>query len=355
MLQHVTDGPHLSAARLEQPMGAAGGGPWRLEGEASLTTDAQLLKLRAASKPMLRLPCSEALRDEIRAWRKPESAKLASKTAGSERIPPGAALALTLALSRRGTSARKHGALPGSATGLVSNCYSAIRRAMRPRMDFPLGGAEALDDIAAELQGGRRLANRVRSSMRNPLKCVGALDGAAISVAKPSYRSGPAASRFARKPKTHAMLIQVLLNAKHEAMHAAHAAAAVAGDSASCMLPKLRIGLESACCARWADCKSFWIAADAACGLRWRALAPWAAKASGSLSDADCIARDALNFYQSSARMASEQGFGMLKPRLPMLGAVIPLEMGSAASCAFALMLARSFAARCAASPQCMR
>ena len=177
---------------------------------------------------------------------------------------------------------RRIGRAPGASTGAalppVSRRYEvAMMSAMSRYVRFPLESADELRETAAELRGGRRCAGSAESKLDPEHGCAGAPDGAAPRARRPSADlHGPGVNRFAPRLRSHGMLAQVLLSARHEVMRAARSPTCASGGSASHELSGLRRRPQQARSGSWGDCRKPHVAADAAHGQSRCLLAPWA-------------------------------------------------------------------------------
>ena len=190
----------------------------------------------------------------------------------------------------------------------------------------------------AEFRGDRQHTNRVRSAIRDTFKCIGALDGTVIGTMKPLKAHGPSMLHFAHKLKSYGILFQALFNAKYEVMYCSNTTSVTAGDSSSYTLSRLHQKLEKKFAESFQDYMHYYITADAAYGQWYYIMVPFNSRKRDAYEMR--VAKDAFNFHMSSMRMASEQGFGIIKARFPSLKKDLPLDLGNAAVlCSSAFML----------------
>jgi hypothetical protein len=144
---------------------------------------------------------------------------------------------------------------------------------------------------------------------RSPLSgCVGALDGIAIKIQEPCRGSVPNPSTYFNRKGFFALSVQAMCDSRYCFTFASAISPGSTHDSTSFAMSSLSRLL----CSSNGLVPGYWVAADDAYVCSERVMTPWPGR---NLSKA----KDAFNYWQSSARIHIEQAFGMLVARWGVL------------------------------------
>ena len=201
-----------------------------------------------------------------------------------------------------------HGIARATLYAVVERVLPALDRIDALNLRFPIND---LSWLATKARG-------FQARFDNPLYgCVGALDGLAVRIVRPSV---PNSQAYFNRKGFFAIVLQAMCDADYRFTYASCRAAGSTHDSLAFSMSDLANSLEQRCLP-----EPFWIAADEAYPCSNSILTPW----SGRELPTD---KDAFNFWLSSSRIHIEQAFGQLVARWGLLWRDIKLDIAKVPS-----------------------